>query len=304
MEVENVLVSIIIVTFNCKNMVAALLDCFTESIYEIIVVDNNSIDGTVEYLTKICKDEKVIRLPKNVGFGAANNIGASIGKGEYLLFLNPDILLPESAIQGMCEYLSNNINVAVVGCKLKNNDGSLQLSCHREPTLLKNIHSRLRLEKIFSGNYIGGYYNYSYWDHNEIKEVDYVCGAAFMIRKNDFINNKGFDEKYFLYCEEVDLCKRLRKKGRKIIYLPYIEMTHYSGGSTGKKSKKIKLWEVESNYLFLKKHYGILQSLIFITIMILEYYLRSIIDVNNIYPNILELLSVLKKKNIEDRSMA
>ncbi|MBU1625783.1 glycosyltransferase family 2 protein [bacterium] len=253
-------VSVIIVNTNEK---ALILNCL-RSIYEksqdigfeIFVVDNASSDGSVEAIKEQNPKVNVIENKENLGFSAACNQPTYLCKGRNILFLNPDTLVLDNALKNMSDFLDHNPKVGAVGCKLLNIDGSLQPSCRNFLTnrnlLLQHI---LPWRKLFP-NYAGKLI-LEYWDHDHIREVDWIIGACLMVKKH-VIDEVGLkDENFFMFHEETDWCYRSKLKGWKTVFLPTSSIIHF-GGHTTKAiwGRKLVLKYYEGKHLFIKKHYG------------------------------------------------
>jgi GT2 family glycosyltransferase len=192
---------------------------------------------------------------KNIGYGPACNKGAEKGRGEYLLFLNPDTIVLPGSLEKMVEYLDKHPKVGVLGPQLLDETGEIIPSSSAIPTPLMTIFSLTFLAKLFSNNHWSREYWYQDWDRKSEKEVGAVSGAALLIRKNLFEKLGGFDEKFFLYFEEVDLCKRVREAGFKIVFNPSIKVIHYGEKSTEKGEKVNRIFS-ESRFYFFRKHFG------------------------------------------------
>ena len=232
--------------------------------YEFIIVDNNSNDGSLEFLEKeITNKEKnivLINLKKNLGFGKASNIGANIAKGKYLIFLNPDTLIINENIYDLINFFEKKENVnekiGVIGVKIINEDGSLQYSCRGFPTILTQFYESFFLFKVFRKSKIFGRYFMTWWDHNNIMEVDWVSGS-FMFIKNEVFKNIGkFDENYFMYSEDADLCLRLKKEGFKNYYYPFYSIIHLDGAIAKRDPVSRELQLLKSKILYFKKNYS------------------------------------------------
>ncbi len=237
-------ISVIIVNYNVKE----LLENCINSIFaasknintEIIVVDNNSFDGSVSYLkTKFCSKPNVIIIESkiNLGFAKANNLGISQATGKYLLILNPDTILQEDTLDKTLIYYKSDSKIGAVTCKLVLPNGKLDLACRRSfPSPSVAIFRIIGLSKIFPGSKMFGRYNLTYLDENETYEVDAVCGAFMMIEKEIYVKVGGFDEDYFMYGEDLDLCYKIKKAGYKIYYYSGTSIIHFKGESTKKSS--------------------------------------------------------------------
>lgn len=261
--------SIIIINHNTKQL---LHDCL-DSIYvqkqintEIIVVDNASSDGSVEMVKMIFPEVKLIVNDINIGFGKANNQGAKIASGEYLLFLNSDTIMQKSAIDKISKYLEKQTINGAIGFKIINTNNSLQPSCGNFPTL-----TNLTLETLFLDRFIKFKKPYHILDTKKYQaefKPDWVSGSCFMIKKNVFDKISGFDENFFLYVEEVDLCYRIMKHGYTNIYFPIETVIHKNrAGSTGKNPAIIFTHQNLIRY-FRKHHNSLLLVMVYILFII------------------------------------
>jgi hypothetical protein len=214
---------------------------------EVIIVDNDSQDDSVEKIKRAISEKKfhnmqVIANPSNAGFGTGCNLGAAKSKGEFILFLNNDTLVKDKGIMKMVEYCQNHQDVAVLGGQLRNLDGSLQASTGKFYTLW---YAFLLL--------IGGQ-RFGFLDRSpdKIEKVDWVKGALLMIRRDVFERLHGFDEKIFMYTEDMELCYRVHQAGLEIYFYPDVQVLHQDHGST---SKTFAIVNIYKNLLyFYKKH--------------------------------------------------
>lgn len=237
-------ISVIIVSYNVKELLAQCINSILSSSknlkVEIIVVDNNSFDGSINHIKSKFPsnpDIKLIESPVNLGFAKANNLGSRNAKGEYILILNPDTILQEDTLEKTLNFYKTNNNIGAVTCKLILPSGKLDLACRRSfPTPSVAVYRILGLSRLFPKSRIFGKYNLSFKDENETYEVDAIVGAFMMIRKDIYQKVNGFDEDYFMYGEDLDLCYRIKKSGYKIYYFPETSIIHYKGESTKKSS--------------------------------------------------------------------
>ena len=227
-------VSIIIVNYNEKNMTKSCLNGILKVTpgldYEIIVVDNCSNDGSQEMLTGFkIKDLrlKVVLNNQNLGFGAGCNLGIKEATGKYILILNPDIAVLEGSIERLFQFMEENKQVGAVGPKLLDPIRTVQLSCYRYPAWYIPILRRTFLGKVNWAKNKLNYYLMTDFNHQEKKEVDWLLGACLMLRKKTLDEIGVFDERFFLYFEDVDLCRRAKIKGWLVYYYPEAEMFHY-----------------------------------------------------------------------------
>jgi len=224
--------SIIIVNYNVKEFLQNLLhsiDKAAQSIkHEVIIVDNASDDGSVEYLQKNFLQQDRIKLianKKNLGFGRANNQGLKIAQGKYLLLLNPDTLLSEDTLKKMIGFLEKSSDAGMAGCKILNPDGTLQLACRRSfPGPWVSFCKVTGLSTLFPNSRLFAKYNLTYLDENQTYEVDAISGSFMMLKKEVYDKVGGFDEDFFMYGEDLDLCYRIQKSGYKVIILISLQL--------------------------------------------------------------------------------
>jgi GT2 family glycosyltransferase len=256
-------VSICIVTWKVKDLVLECIRSIHENTkiasYEIIVVDNNSGDGTCDVLRKKTPSVKVLENSENKGFSRANNQAIKEASGTYILFLNPDTKLITNAIDKMAGFLDDNRDFGAVGCKLIYPDGRIQYDCARTfPTPLRQLSYLLMLNLIFPKYTTFSTVELEYWDHMDSRDVDCLSGACLMTRKEIIHELNGFDENLFMYGDEVDLCYRIKKLGWKAYYLSSEEIIHYGGASTKKRGTDFTstIMRYEANYYFMRKHHS------------------------------------------------
>jgi len=279
-------ISIIIVNYNVKDYLADCIKSIRKATQhlsiEIFVVDNNSTDGSKEFLTPLFPNVKFIWLEENIGFSKANNIAIKQSAGKYVLILNPDTIIPKDTLLQMFHYMENEPDVGISGCKVLNSDGSFQMSCRRgEHTIWNTFCMLLGLQKLFPKSKLFSSYNLTYLSENQTSEVDAISGC-FMFCDGDLIRNIcGFDERYFMYCEDNDLCKMVQLQGRKIMYFHHCYIIHHKGEST-KRSNIIKSKQMyKSVELFVIKFYSGSKFFLFL-LRLGIFFVRSLARVKNI----------------------
>lgn len=223
--------------------------------YEIIVLDNASSDGSMQMLEKEFPEVKLLVSEQNLGFSRGHNLAARAAQGKYLFILNPDTEVLPNALDLLVAYAEQHPDVAIIGPKILNPDGSLQYSCRRFPNPAAALFRNTPLGKLFPNNPYTRDYLMTDWDHNSIREVDWVSGAALFIRREVFDQLGGFDERFFMYCEDTDLCYRAWQAGYKVVYYPGPKIRHAIGRSTDLVANKMIITFHKSMYLFYKKHY-------------------------------------------------
>jgi O-antigen biosynthesis protein len=259
-------VSIIIVSYNVRSYVSHAIDSILKSDYnnfEIIVVDNNSYDGTCDHLKTKYKTIHVISNDTNAGFGKAVNQGAKHADGEYLFVLNPDTIIEEDTISKLIKFISMNKNIGMVGPKILNADGSLQLSCKRSfPTLKVALPKILGLDKIFPNSKWMGKYNLTFLDPSKSHTVDAISGSCMMISASVFKKIGGFDENFFMFGEDIDICLRIWKANFEIHYFSGTKIVHYKGESVKTAPYDSRQAFYDSMDIFVDKHYSSTLSLV------------------------------------------
>lgn len=248
------LVSIILVNYNGKKIIKDCLQSLRQFNHtipsEIIVVDNASNDGSPELICEHFPEVKLIRESVNHGFGKGNNIGAKIAQGEYILFLNTDTILTCDFLPQLLTVMMENPQVGIVAPKLLNQDGSIQIST--SPAL--GVWGELLAQRRSSRYHRGQNKEYIYQKFAQQQEVDLVVGAALLIRRKLFEQLRGFDENFFMYFEEADLCQRSQYLGWKVIYEPEVSVIHLHGVSTKQLPQQMLLEYRRSQVYYYQKH--------------------------------------------------
>ncbi|MDH6306150.1 N-acetylglucosaminyl-diphospho-decaprenol L-rhamnosyltransferase [Parabacteroides sp. PF5-5] len=251
-------ISIITVTMNhlplLKEMLYSLfVSCKPATSFELILVDNCSTDGTIEYVREAYPSVHIIENTEINGFAKNNNTGAAQAKGRFILILNPDIILTDGAIDTLYQYLKNNPSAGIVAPRLLNQDGSIQLSA-RHFMSVKFLLCRIFTNgKDDTNNPVVQEYLMPDISDDQPSEVDWCLGAALLFEKSFYQQLGGFDEKFFLYVEDADICQRCWFAGKKVIYLPQSQMIHAHQRTSAHLSKKT-IMHLKSHFYFLRKN--------------------------------------------------
>jgi N-acetylglucosaminyl-diphospho-decaprenol L-rhamnosyltransferase len=245
-------VSAIVVSHNSRPHLRRCLDSLAPQVAETIVVDAASTDGSVDEL----RADGVVRLDVNRGYGAALNAGAARASGDLLLLLNADTWALPGAVDELARTLAETPTAGVAGPKLVNEDGSTQQSVRGFPTpwrlateyfFLRWFAPRSRALNAF---YAAGF------DHATPRTVEWLVGAALLVRRDAFESVSGFDESFFMYNEEVDFCYRLAQAGWSTIFVPSAQIGHLGGASTRALPEAMYLEQLRSHLRFVDKHRG------------------------------------------------
>lgn len=287
-------VSVILVNHNglerTRNAVKSVQQFSPQS--EMIVVDNYSADGSVEHLGREYPKIRLIPLFENRGFGAGNNRGAAVAMGEFLFFLNSDTLLLEDTPSLLAAMMEADPGIAVCGPRLVNDDNTYQLSFGSDPSLLnewklRRMHRRLQRSDPFVHAKFESRYSTG-------REVDWVTGAALMIRRGAFQEIGGFDETFFMYFEDADLCRRVRKLGLRVLYTPTSTIVHFGGDSRLNPGSKVALEYRRSQLYYYRKHAGATAHFLLRSYLIFKFGVRWLLSLIGIGDNKAVAAAVVK----------
>jgi len=250
-------IAVIIVNHKTReHLRACLATVQPEALGEVIVVDNASSDGSVEMVQAHYPRVMLHANKANIGYGAAANLAIARSTAKYILLLNSDTLLQPGALQAMSTYLDLHTQAAIVGPRLVNPDGRLQASCRQFPGTLKWLVDNGTLGLLTQRVPVLRDHNLRIWTHDHVRVVPWVLGAALAIRREAFEAVGGFDESFFMYAEETDLCYRLNTAGWQIHFVPVATVTHVGGASTRQYRTKMAIQVVKSDIKFYQRHYS------------------------------------------------
>lgn len=263
--------SIIIINYNTKELTAQTVESVLRSTkelnYEILVVDNSSDERQLyeSGQTRV----KVIRSPDNKGFGHACNLGSQQAAGRYVLFLNSDTVMHEGTLEKSVAYLDAHRDIGALGVRTYLEDGTLDHGCKRGfPTPASALYYYLGMDKRHPESKKYGAYRQTFIDENQTSDVDAVSGAYMMIPREVLDEVGGFDESFFMYGEDLDLCYRIKEKGWRVVYFAEGSMTHLKGQSGLHTQSKSMIYHFyNAMILFYKKHY-IKKYNLFVTIAV------------------------------------
>jgi len=227
-------ISVIIVNYNHKYFPRLAVEALERSVidapFEIIVVDNASHDDESRIFLEEAHAKgriTLIKSQKNLGFGGGNNLGAKVAQGEFLFFHNPDLTVKEDTLQKMAGHLHQHPDIGILGPKLVYSSGKTQESCRRNMKAFDLVIKRTPLKRLPMFKKRVEHYLMEDFDHEKIQEVDLITGAAIMMPRAIFSKIGGFDKRYFLFMEDFDLCRMVKKAGYKVIYYPPAQADHF-----------------------------------------------------------------------------
>lgn len=229
-------ISIIVVSYNTREMTLACLRSIgaqtRDTPYELIVVDNDSSDGSADAIAAEFPELKLIRLEQNIGFARANNLAAGHARGERLLLLNPDTVVIDRAIDRLVAFADSKPGAGIWGGRTLFGDGSLNpTSCWGRMTVWNLFCRATGLTALFSGSELFNSETYGDWQRDSVREVDIVTGCLLLIAKRLWDELDGFRPHYFMYGEEADLCLRARARGASPVLTPEATIVHYGSAS-------------------------------------------------------------------------
>ncbi|NIN70232.1 MAG: glycosyltransferase [Anaerolineae bacterium] len=253
--------SVVIVSYNTRDLLDACLASVTSTMgsasnYEVIVVDNASLDGSAAMVKETFRQANLIVNQENRGFAAANNQAIERSSGRHVILLNPDTVVREGALNAMVKFLEDNPEVGVVGPKLVFPDGSFQHSAFSFPTLLMIFIDFFPLNHRVLNSRLNGRYPRSLYDAGDPFPIDHPLGAGLMVRREVLEEVGLLDERFFMYCEEIDWCMRIKRAGWEIFCLPEAEIVHHVGQSTKQFHSDMFVELHKSRCRLYAKHYS------------------------------------------------
>jgi GT2 family glycosyltransferase len=256
-------VDVMVVNFNTASLLQPMFDALRaaggEALASYLVVDNASVDDSVERLGKVCPQALLLSNQRNVGFGRANNQLLAHLQGKYALLLNTDAFVAADSLQKTVDYMEAHPECGILGVRLVGRDGDLQPSCRYFPTPLNVFVGRTGLGRFFPGLKMVDEMD---WDHASVRECDWLPGCFYLVRREVLDQVGLFDPRYFLYYEEVDHCKRVKAAGWKVVFFPDTTVVHIGGESSKSvaeleaASRQISGYQIESELLYFRKHHG------------------------------------------------
>ena len=253
---------VIIVNWNAGALLRRCLAALTEAhapsftLGRVVVVDNGSSDGSLDGLDDLVLPLEIMRNASNRGFGAACNQGAAGGTSDYLLFLNPDVYVTADSLSVPVAFLGEaaHQDVAAVGIQLRDGHGLVSRSSARVPTVATIFARSLGLDVLFP-RWVPSLF-LTEWDHATTRELEHVIGAFYLVRTRLFVELGGFDERFFVYLEDLDLSVRIRARGQRIVYLASVSAEHTGGGTSDAIKAQRIAYSLHSRIQYGYKHFG------------------------------------------------
>jgi len=282
--------SIIIVNYNVKYFLEQCLHSVRKAIkgldVEVFVIDNNSVDGSVEMLLQKFPDVQTIANKDNVGFSTANNQGIKIAQGQYVLLLNPDTIVEEDTFSKVVQFMDEHEDAGGLGVKMVDGKGNFLPESKRGlPTPSVAFYKIFGLSRLFPKSRIFGRYHLGYLNKEETHEVEILSGAFMLLRKSVLDKIGLLDETFFMYGEDIDLSYRIIKGGYKNYYFPKTRIIHYKGESTKKSSVNYVVVFYRAMVIFARKHFSAKNARLFSILINLAVYFRAFLAIFNRFLN-------------------
>ena len=223
---------------------------------EVIVVDNASSDGSPELVAKNYPQVRLIRNTSNLGFARANNIGILAATGKYMCLINSDVKVLPQSINRLVEHAEDHPEVGMVGPRVIGGDGKLQRSCMGFPTVWNMFCRALALDSIFPGIRLFTGYSLRHWSQDTCRAVDILSGCFWLARRKAIDEVGLLDESFFMYGEDMDWCKRFRKHGWKLAFVPSAEVIHYGGASSANAPVRFYIERHRADLQYWRKHHS------------------------------------------------
>ncbi len=266
--------SVVVVSFNTRELTLACLRTVREQTaslsYEIIVVDNDSADGSVEAVRREFADVQLIANRLNAGFARANNQGIARARGRYVLLLNSDTEVQDDAIGRTVRFADEHPDVGVVGCRAFQPDGNQQSTMFRYLRLGDVLVNTFLPNRLMRRSRTLGRSRYVGLSRDEVQDVEVVAGCFMLVRREVIQAAGGMDEGFFMYGEEAEWCHRIRQAGWGVRYFPGARILHHGGASTSQRPGQMKLAMAQSQLVFLRKTRGALVAYIANLLMLLR----------------------------------
>jgi N-acetylglucosaminyl-diphospho-decaprenol L-rhamnosyltransferase len=248
--------SVIVVSYDAREHLERCLETVAGRGLDVIVVDNASSDGSPELVRDRFPDVRLVELPENVGFGAANNAGFEVARGEWLLLLNSDAWPVGDGIERLVAFARGRPRAGAVGPRLVRPSGELELSVRGFPTVWRLATEYLFLRRLAPRTRALNAFYAARFDHRSEREAEFLVAAALLLRREAVAEVGGFDPDFFMFDEETDLCYRLRAAGWQVVFTPQAEFVHVGGGSSARERPALYREQLRSHLRFLAKHRG------------------------------------------------
>ena len=272
--------SVIVVSWNAKAFLLKCIDSLQRQSLpespEIIVVDNASADGSAQAVKDSYPRVKLIVNDGNYGFAKANNIGIRVSAGDYLFLVNSDVVVSDRCFAKCIQHMESHPEIGMLGPRIVGTDGKVQRSCMSYPTLWNTLCRAFALDSLFPRSKLFGSQLLTYWNHDDTRAVEVVNGCFWLLRRSALDQVGLLDERFFIYGEDIDWCKRFNENGWKVVFFAEAEALHYGGASSANAPLRFNLEMQRANIQYWTKHHSRLESTAFLAISVLHHALRTL----------------------------
>jgi len=277
--------SVIVVNWNAKTF---LLKCVASALrqslqnpdlLEIIVVDNASSDGSQRAVRDSFPEVTLIINDENYGFAKGNNIGIRASTGHYLFLINSDVVVAEGCFAKLIDYMDEHPEIGMLGPRIVGSDGKVQRSCMGYPSLWNTLCRAFALDSLFPASRLFGSHLLTFWNHDDTRPVEVINGCFWVLRRSAMEEVGLLDERFFIYGEDMDWCKRFNDSGWKVVFYSEAEVLHYGGASSANAPIRFHVEMQRANYQYWMKHHSRLAATSFLLISFLHHSLRIVAEV-------------------------
>lgn len=271
-------VSVVIVSWNARDYLKMCLQSIARAssglAVEVIVVDNASSDGSPEMVEKEFPRVRLIQTGANLGFAGGNNKGIEHATGKYVFLINSDVEVGEDTFGKLVGYLDENPDIGLLGPKILSADGGIQRSSMGFPTVENSLYRAIALDRLFPNSRRFGSQLMTFWDHNSTRDVDVVNGC-FWAARVDAIKQVGvLDDRFFMYGEDVDWCRRFHQQGWRVVFYPSAEVIHYGAGSSSNAPQRFYVQLYRSKLMMFQKHSSPVEATLYRMILLFHQTIR------------------------------
>lgn len=273
------MISFVIVTWNAKEYVTECLQSIRENCAvpaEVIVVDNDSQDGTPSRVREKFPEFRIVETGANLGFAKGNNVGIALARGRYLFLVNSDVKILPGCVEKLISLMENNPDAGLVGPQMRGPDGNIRRSTMRFPTLWNSLCRALALDSAFPRSRCFAGYLMGDFDHRQSREVEILNGWFWVVRREAVRQVGGLDERFFMYGEDMDWCYRFHKAGLRNIFCAESASIHYGGASSALAPARFYVEQQKANLQYCRKHWGSLSTFAYLCTLLLHELIRTI----------------------------